>query len=212
MYEESELIPISALQHFVFCQRQCALIFIEGIWDDNALTMQGTNLHRRAHTPGIESHPELKKIFDMPLRSLKLGLVGRADVVIKDITGNYIPLEYKHGIPKIKEMDTVQLCAQALCLEEMTDKIINEGFLYYFGIKRRVNVIFSEQLRSQTLKVIKDTRQLFEDNKTPPPNFTKKCKSCSVNEYCLPETFDKKQKIETYLSRMLKNSCNDEIT
>ncbi len=205
MYDESELIPISALQHFVFCPRQCALIFIEGIWKDNSLTVQGTNLHRRVHTPGLESRLNVRKIFDMPLRSLTLGLIGMADVVMKDRNGSYIPLEYKHGRPKMKEMDTVQLCAQTLCLEEMTGKIIDKGFIYYFGTRKRIDVVFDRKLRDQTLKTIEKVRNLFQNHQTPLPVFSTKCKSCSLVDQCLPSTIEKSQKVQSYLLKMTEN-------
>ncbi len=211
MYEESELIPISALQHFAFCPRQCALIFLEGIWKDNSLTMQGTNLHRRAHTSGLESRPNIHRMFNMPLRSLRLGLIGISDVVMKDRSGSYIPLEYKHGRPKMKEMDTIQLCAQALCLEEMMGKIIDKGYIFYFGTRKRIEVIFDEKLRDQTLKTIEEVRNLFQSNETPLPVFSTKCKSCSLVDQCLPSTIEKPQKVQSYLFKILENDREGDL-
>jgi CRISPR-associated exonuclease Cas4 len=204
MFSESDLIPISALQHFVFCPRQCALIHLEGSWDENVLTVQGENLHRKAHLPGVENRPGLKKTFDMPLRSLKFGIVGKADVVLKYDEKTYVPLEYKHGKPKVKEMDTVQVCAQALCLEEMNGVKIEKGLIYYFGIKKRIEFSIDDDLRSKTANVIKKVRELFESSITPPPVYSKRCKSCSLYDECLPELFQKPKKVGVYMSRVFE--------
>ncbi len=209
MFSESDLIPISALQHFVFCPRQCALIHLERSWDENVLTVQGENLHRKAHLPGVETRPNLKKTFDMPLRSLKFGIVGKADVILKFDEKTYVPLEYKHGKPKVKEMDTVQVCAQALCLEEMKGITIEKGLIYYFGIKKRIEVVIDDALRAKTIETIKGVRNLFENGKTPSPLYSKRCKSCSLYDECLPELFQKPKKVGAYMSRMLEENSKD---
>lgn len=206
MYEESDLMPVSALQHFVFCPRQCALIHIEGAWEENVLTVQGKNLHRRAHTPGVESRPGLRKIFDMPIRSMKHGLIGKTDLVLKTDEDGYMPMEYKHGRPKIKEMDTVQLCAQAICLEEMTGTKVEKGYIYYFGTQRRMEVAFGETLRKQTFDAVEGLRKLLDGRITPPPVYSKKCESCSLEEECLPDLLQKPQKIGAYIAKMMDDS------
>jgi len=209
MYIESDLIPISSLQHFVFCPRQCALAYIENVWDENVLTVQGENLHRKAHLPGVETRPGLKKTFDMPLRSLNFGIVGKADVILKFDESTYVPLEYKHGKPKVKEMDTVQLCAQALCLEEMKGITIEKGLIYYFGIKKRVEVAIDNELRYKTVKAIEGVRKLFETDKTPLPIYSKRCKSCSLYNECLPRLLQKPKKVGAYMLRMLTDKSED---
>ena len=205
MYDESDLIPISALQHFIFCPRQCALAYMEGVWEENVLTAQGRLLHAKVHLPGVENRPGLRKIFDMPLRSLKHGIVGKTDVILKFDEYTYVPLEYKHGKPKVKEMDTVQLCAQALCLEEMKGIIIEKGLIYYWGIKRRVEVPFDDTLRNKTIDTIEKVRELFKSERTPTPIYSRKCKSCSLHDECIPEVLQNPKKIETYISRMIEN-------
>lgn len=210
MYDESDLIPISALQHFIFCPRQCALAYMEGVWEENILTAQGRILHDKAHLPGVENRPGLKKIFDMPLRSLKYGIVGKADVILKFDECTYVPLEYKHGKPKVKEMDTVQVCAQALCLEEMKGITIERGLIYYWGIKRRVEVLFDSTLRSKTIDTIKEVKELFESGKTPAPIYSKRCKSCSLHDACMPEVLQNPKKVEVYISHMLEKQQEGE--
>ena len=204
VYAESDLIAVSALQHFIFCPRQCALIHLEQAWEENVLTAQGRNLHDRAHSETVETRPDCRRIFGLPLRSLELGLSGQCDCVLETPEGGMIPLEYKRGRPKVKEMDTVQLCAQALCLEEMTGKPVEEGFIYYFRIRKRLHVGFDGLLRDKTLRTISDTRAMLESRKTPLPVFTKRCESCSMEDICMPETLSKKRRVESYIERMLK--------
>lgn len=202
MYSESDLIAISALQHFVFCPRQCALIHLEQVWQENGLTAEGRNLHERAHSDQAETRPGCRRIFGMPLRSLELGLTGVGDVVMQTPEG-FVPLEYKRGKPKLKEMDTVQLCAQALCLEEMTGQSVREGFLYYFRIRKRLHVLFDAELRGFTLKTIRDTRAMFESGVTPAPVYTKRCESCSLKGECLPELIGKRRNVRDYIDTMV---------
>ena len=204
MYPESDLISISALQHYIFCPRQCALIHLEQVWVENAQTAHGRNLHERAHSGLEESRPDCKKTFGMPVCSLEIGLVGQCDCVLEDADGSLTPLEYKRGKPKMKDMDTVQLCAQTLCIEEMTGKKIAEGFIYYFGIKKRQKVALDDKLRDLTLKTVESIRQMFDAGQTPAPVYSKRCDSCSLNEICLPGTLEKKKSAGEYISRMIE--------
>jgi CRISPR-associated exonuclease Cas4 len=209
MVPESELIMLSALQHYVFCPRQCALIHIEQIWEENGLTAEGRGLHDRAHSESAESRPDCRRIFGMPLRSLELGITGKSDVVMETPEGVFIPLEYKRGKPKVKEMDTVQLCGQALCLEEMTGKPIQEGYIYYFRIRKRLHVLFDQALRDFTIRTISETRAMLEGGKTPLPVYSKRCESCSLNDLCRPELIQKKLDINDYLDRMLSKELSE---
>jgi CRISPR-associated exonuclease Cas4 len=209
MYPESDLISISALQHYIFCPRQCALIHLEAAWEENSLTAQGRGLHERAHSSTDETRPDCRRIFGMPVHSLKLGLAGQCDCVMEAPDGKMTPLEYKRGRPKIKEMDTVQLCAQALCLEEMTGQHIDEGFIYYFRIKKRLHVLVNDVLRSLTLKTIVECRDMIGKGITPPPVYSKKCVSCSLRELCMPEIMEKHKKVNQYIDRMIKKDMSD---
>ena len=196
--DPDDLIMLSALQHFVFCERQCALIHIEQIWSENLFTAEGRIMHERVDTENRESRGKVRIEFGMPLRSLRLGLTGRADVVEfhrKD-DGTWIPfpVEYKRGKPKPGNCDRVQLCAQALCLEEMMDVEIPEGALFYGQTRHRHDVTFDKALRDETENAAVQLRRLMESAVTPPPVYSKKCESCSLYEICLPKMNRKARK------------------
>ena len=173
IYSEDDLVMISALQHFLFCPRQCALIHIEQQWSENRLTAEGRILHERVHTAGKESRRCLRVEYDVPIRSLWLGVAGRADIVEFHLQANGtwlpLPVEYKRGRPKKDDTDRVQLCAQALCLEEMLSCTIPEGALYYGQAKRRSTVIFDQALRSAVITAAQGVHDLLAANRTPPP-------------------------------------------
>ncbi len=206
LFQEDDLLMISALQHLLFCPRQCALIHIEQLWLENRLTAEGKIMHERVHKPGSESRSTKRIEYDLPLRSMKLGITGRADVVeFHKIDNSWIPypVEYKRGKPKRDHSDTVQLCAQAMCIEEMTDVSIQAGALYYGKKHRRTEIIFEDKLRELTSKSITKLHRLIASGTTPKPKYSKKCHNCSFEEICLPSTFVKKRTVKNYLSRML---------
>ena len=205
-FTEDDLLMLSALQHLLFCPRQCALIHIEQLWVENRLTAEGKILHERVHKAGRHSRKDKKIEYDLPLRSLKLGLSGRADVFefYKTETGwQPFPVEYKRGKPKNDNSDKVQLCAQALCLEEMLDMVIEKGALFYGKTHRRLNVEFDDTLRSVTIDAASKLHALFESGKTPKPEYSKKCHNCSFEALCLPKVMTKNKKVGSYLERML---------
>lgn len=205
MYSEDDLVMISALQHLLFCPRQCALIHIEQQWAENRLTAEGKILHERVHSTGSESRRKIRIEFDLPIRSLHLGLIGRADIVEFHLLDNGIwqpfPVEYKRGLPKKDDSDRVQLCAQALCLEEMLNCEVAEGALYYGQKKRRQNILFDTKLRKITTDTAKKLHDLLDSNRTPPPEYAKKCESCSFISQCLPKIAGKK-KVANYLKKI----------
>jgi CRISPR-associated exonuclease Cas4 len=204
-YGEDDLVMISALQHLIFCPRQCALIHIEQQWAENRLTAEGRILHERVHSVGGESRSKVHIEFDLPIRSLRLGLIGRADIVEFHLRDSGIwqpyPVEYKRGRPKKDRSDEVQLCAQAICLEEMLDRDVPEGALYYGQKKRRQNVSFDERLRQATIETAGALHALLRSNITPPPEYGEKCESCSFISQCLPKISGRK-KVSSYLKRM----------
>ncbi len=206
MYSEDDLRMISALQHLLFCPRQCALIHIEQQWTENRLTAEGRILHERVHSAGKESRRTVKIEFDVPIRSLKLGLIGRTDVVEFHLQ-DYdcwlpFPVEYKRGRPKKDNSDRVQLCAQAICLEEMLDVQINSGALYYGTKKRRIEIIFDSSLRQITAETAEKLHELLNSRITPPPKYSPGCESCSFIDTCLPKTAGKKKRVSTYIERI----------
>ncbi len=208
MYAEDDLLMLSALQHFLFCPRQCALIHIEQLWLENRLTAEGRILHERVHTAAKESRRKIRVEFDMPIRSLELGLIGRADVVEIRLEDNGVwqpyPVEYKRGRPKKDDSDRVQLCAQALCLEEMLSVEVPAGALYYGKKKRRTEVAFDKKLRQTTRETAQALHELFNNQQTPPPQYSRRCDNCSFVELCLPKTVGKKNRVANYMKRMTR--------
>ena len=199
MYAEAELIPISALQHFVVCPRQCALIHLEGVWIEDARTAKGRVEHERVDRGGAETRGPLRRAYGVPLRSLRLGLTGKADVVefLAAPDGGPerpFPIEHKRGRPKIGDEDRVQLCAQALCLEEMLGVAVPVGALFYGRTRRRAEVAFDEALRRRTEAVAAEVRALFAASATPPPPAVAPCKSCSLLIACRPDAFPSRRR------------------
>jgi len=205
-YSEDDLIPLSALQHLIFCERQCALIHVEQVWVENLFTAEGRIMHDRVDTGNRESRGKIRIEYGMPLRSLRLGLIGKADVVefhlLKEKWQPF-PVEYKRGKPKKDNCDKVQLCAQALCLEEMLNIEIPKGALFYGKTRRRQDVLFDKKLRQETEKAAKQVHELISSGKTPKPVYAKKCESCSFVGLCLPKTIEKNRSVNHYLQKAI---------
>ena len=175
-FAEDDLVPISALQHMLYCPRQCALIHVERLWTENAYTAEGRLLHGRADSGGLERRRGTRIDRGVPLRSLRLGLFGVADVVELRAGGQPYPIEYKRGRPKAHRADEAQLCAQALCLEEMLGVTVPEGALFYGAERRRTVVPFDEELRSLTERLAFETRQMLAVGKTPQAEYERYCR------------------------------------
>src|SRR5208283_3494677 len=212
MYNIDDLIQLSSLQHYAFCPRQCALIHVEQVWAENRLTAEGRIMHEHVHDEGDESRGDVRIERGASLRSLRLGLIGKADVVEyhrhADGTWQAFPVEYKRGKPKIDHSDKVQLCAQALCLEEMLNASIPAGALFYGKTRRRLDVNFDEALRLETEAAAIKTHELIDAGLTPAPLYAKRCESCSLMAECMPKTIQKKRSVESYLKRMLDETEN----
>jgi CRISPR-associated exonuclease Cas4 len=209
-YLEDDLLPISALQHLVFCERQCALIHVEQAWDENRFTAEGRIMHERVHEVGEESRGNVRIARGVSLRSLRLGLIGKADVVEfhREEGGKWrpFPVEHKRGKPKPDESDKIQLCAQALCLEEMLGADVPSGALFYGRTRHRLDVGFDEALRKETERAAEQLHELIGSGITPKPVYnTKKCNSCSLMDRCLPQVLWKKRTVRGYLTQMLKD-------
>lgn len=195
-----DAIMLSALQHFVFCRRQWALIHLEQIWLENERTVDGRIMHQRAHDEKqIEKRGDLLIVRGIRVHSFSLNAVGVCDVVefhrnsngisLPDYEGLWhpYPVEYKRGSPKSHDADELQLCAQALCLEEMLLVNIPEGSLYYGETKRRVRVAFTPEMRERVRELILEMHQYTKSGYTPRPKPTKGCNACSLQEVCLPK-------------------------
>ena len=186
------IISLSALQHYAFCPRQCALIHNEQVWAENFLTAQGRVLHERVDSGEPETRKGVRFERSVHVSTERLGVSGILDLVEHELaTGALKPVEYKRGRPKTEHCDEIQLCAQALCLEEMTGKAVAEGALWYQQTRHREPIIFSAELRAETIKVIEQVHQLLESGTTPSAIYGKHCKACSLLDICQPQLLTK---------------------
>jgi CRISPR-associated exonuclease Cas4 len=224
MFDEDSLLPLSALQHLLFCERQAALIHVERLWAENPLTVEGRQLHERVDGAVGESRGDMRLARALPLRSLRLGLVGKADLVelhrvspgdpagpgavLPGVSGAWhpFPVEYKRGRPKVHHADWVQLCAQALCLEEMLQTSVPAGALFYGQTRRRQDVAFDDALRRETTEAAARLHRLFHSGVTPPPVREPKCDRCSLFDLCLPDA--PSHSARRFLDRLLREDVD----
>lgn len=185
-YAEDDLIPLSALQHLLFCERQCALIHTERLWEENQFTAEGRIMHSRTDEPVTEMIDGTKVARALRIRSFKLGVVGVCDVV-EFQNGIPTPVEYKRGKPKSHRADEVQVCAQAMCLEEMLDVGVQEAYLFYGRTRRRHHVVLDDELRDLTEDIADRCHDLIVSGETPAPQYERrKCSACSLALLCMP--------------------------
>lgn len=217
--EPSEFLSLSGIQHFAYCPRQWALIHLEKQWIENVYTMDGKHLHEHVHNPNFfEARGDRLVARSVPLISYVLGLYGVSDVVefhtsmgagiiLKGYPGKWkpVPVEYKRGKPKKDIIDEVQLCAQAICLEEMLSINIEYGYFFYGLTKHRSKVLFSHVLRDEVRELAEEMQYLFDKQITPKAlENTKKCKYCSLKPICFPELISKKDGVNRYIKKFLK--------
>lgn len=192
---EPDQIPLSALQHWHYCPRQCGLIHLEQVFDENVFTLRGQAVHAKVDKPGVETAKGVRVERALPLWHDELGLVGKSDVVEFLPSGVPYPVEYKHGsrnkAAEIAACDDIQLAAQAICLEAMLGKPVAEGALYYATSKRRRVVPITVQLRADVVQTVQAVRQMLTSSKLPPvlaPELAaKRCKGCSLMDRCQPQ-------------------------
>lgn len=215
-YKEGDYLLISGIQHFVFCRRQWALIHIEQLWSENFFTIDGQIKHDKVDNGDVfESRNNTRIIRSMPIVSHKLKIQGKCDVVeLKpDDDGFYFskykekysvyPIEYKRGKPKIDESDVMQLLAQAMCLEEMLGLEIKEGACFYFETRRREQVFFTEDLRNRLVNIVNEMNNYYDRRYTPRVKKSRKCRSCSLKNLCLPE-LDGTISVSQYMEKRIK--------
>ena len=216
MYGEEDFLMLSGIQHFAFCRKQWAMIHIEQQWAENYRTTAGELMHKKAHdAASFEKRGDLLIIRGMRISSRNLGLSGQCDVVefhqdengvsLFGYDGKWkpIPVEYKRGTPKENNADELQLCAQAMCLEEMLQVYVQDGYLYYGENRRRSHVDFTDSLREEVRNAAKEMHELFQRGYTPNVKPTKKCKACSLENLCLPK-LQKTVKVREYIEKGIK--------
>lgn len=213
---EDDLIPISALQHALFCKRQYALIHIERLWEENRFTAEGKVLHERVDDVHHESRKNCREEFGLAVRSMRYGLVGKCDLVEfeKHQDGTYktiIPVEFKRGRKKADDYDLVQLCAQGLCLEEMFRVEIEAGQIYYLQEHRRTSVLMDEALRTKTIGLIETIMDIRSSGKTPAAEYEKeKCDRCSLVDLCMPRSMMRRSSVNRYIKDSMRKMISDE--
>jgi CRISPR-associated exonuclease Cas4 len=207
-WSDDELLSLSALQHILFCPRQCALIHVEQIWIENKYTAEGRIMHEKVDRGGEQARGKVRIEYGLHLKSNALGVTGRADVVEfhhrKGQNWQPYPVEYKRGKPKKDHSDEVQLCAQALCLEEMYGADLKEGALFYGKTRRRKTVVFDCDLRQITMDAAVSLHEMIKKRITPEPVYSSKCDACSFVDFCLPQVIGKQRSVKNYINRMLR--------
>ncbi|MDR3707406.1 MAG: CRISPR-associated protein Cas4 [Capsulimonadaceae bacterium] len=189
MFPDHEYVPISALEHYSYCPRQCALIHAERVYDENVFTLRGNRMHERADERSTRIENGVRVERALPLWSDALGLAGVADIVEFHDDGAVLPVEYKPGSRPVALHDDIQLCAQAMCLEEMLGIHVAEGALFSGERKRRRTVEFSRDLRDLTRELIEEVRAMMKNGGALPPAVSDaRCENCSLREACMPET------------------------
>jgi CRISPR-associated exonuclease Cas4 len=207
--DESDLLPLSALQHFLFCPRQCALIHVEQVWAENRFTAEGNILHSKTDHVASEIRRGVKTVTAMPIRSFRLGVFGIADVVeLERSDGRWrpFPVEYKRGKPKAHRADEVQLCAQGLALEEMFEVDITEGALFYGAERRRTRVTFDADLRALTIRVAVETHTMIASGRVPTADYERKrCDACSLIDVCRPKSLGRRNSVAEWLDHQIED-------
>lgn len=223
---DDNLVMISALQHYLFCRRQCALIHLERLWTENYLTATGRVLHKHVDERESETRKSFKQACALRLVSKRLGIIGVADMVefyeeqsecnedgmrvaarLNGRKGFWrpFPVEYKRGKPKAHRADEVQLCAQAFALEEMLNVVIPEGALFYGETRKRLSVVFDAELRALTQEVADGVHNLLDSGITPPPVYEKHCAACSMVDDCFPKIMDLHKSAKQWLQQEMES-------
>jgi len=231
LYSEDDLLPLSRLSDMEFCERRAALHLLERVWEDNVHTAGGTLLHQSVHaTQGTESRADVRIARGLWVRSLRLGLSGKPDVVefhrvpseegipagpattgLPGVDGRWrpFPVEYKPGHTKYQPSFRIQLCAQAMCLEEMLGVFIERGALYYGKSRRRMEVVLDEALRQATVRLAERLHELVASGQTPPAVYTKRCDQCSLLDICQPKSVRPSHSAQRYLARTVQRVLED---
>lgn len=187
---DTDYIPIASLNQYSYCPHRCWRMFCAGEFIDNQYTIEGTTLHDRVHTLGESHREETWQIRAIWLKSEQYKLIGKSDLIESE-SGQLYPVEYKRGHKGEWDNDELQVCAQALCLEEMSGQTINQGYIYYAHSHQRQPVEISSQLREDAIATIQAVTTLLQTGQIPPPIYTQRCKGCSLSSQCLPQVVNK---------------------
>lgn len=207
MEDDDLLVPLSALEHWSYCRRQCGLIHLENLWAESGRTAEGRVLHERVDLPGMEQRPGMRMARALELKSAHHHLVGKADMVVFYDDPAYprisrpFPVEYKRGVKNTFRHAELQLCAQGLCLEEMLGVPVPAGALYFGASRRRREVPFTLELRADTLQVTREILDMLISQRTPPSEAGAKCAECSLRDLCMPDLPDRSE-LTSYLEGM----------
>jgi CRISPR-associated exonuclease Cas4 len=205
MFDEDQLLPLSALQHWLYCPRQCALIHLEQVWAENKFTAEGQVLHHKAHEGTDESKGGVRITRSLSVRSFILGIAGQCDIVEFHADGRVVPVEYKRGKPKSHRADEVQICAQAMCLEEMLGVTITSGCLFYGEKKRRTVIEFDAPLRQLVTETATALHAMIASRATPLAEYeARRCDACSLIELCQPKAMRFKRGAQAWFASNLK--------
>lgn len=194
------IVLLSALEHYMYCPRQCALIHVDGLWADNAHTIAGTRSHKRVDTAPSRTERGRRVLRGVPLYSEVHGLSGRADAIEVQPDESYVPVEYKSGTRHGMAAE-IQLCAQALCLEEMQGVSIPHGFVWYAGPRKKALVELNHDLRERTLEVVEQVRAQLVTGKLPPAVWDQRCRECQLEPTCMPQVIFSPEQVLAYVSR-----------
>ncbi|VAW87124.1 CRISPR-associated RecB family exonuclease Cas4 [hydrothermal vent metagenome] len=212
---EPQTLMLSALQHYAYCPRQFALIHIEQAWADNRFTAEGNILHERVDSGVAEQRKDTRYERGVMLKSERFKLTGKMDLleIEQGDPPNYLPVEYKRGKPKIEDWDRVQVCAQALCIEEMRDTRVSEGAIWYWEVRRRETIQIDDALRATTVAAIDAAHAILASGKTPPPtDKIKRCRACSLVDLCEPGAFRQDHSsayVEAIFSELMGSESNE---
>ena len=208
MNPAEEQVLISALNQYLYCPRRCALIHVEGVFNENAYTLEGRFGHEHADLPGYETKPSGRIVRGLPIFCRRLGLVGKADIVefhrAEDGGETPYPVDYKRGPRRKWANDDAQLCAQALCLEEMTGRPVPAGAIFHAASKRRREVAFTPELRALTEDAVRKVRDMLASATVPPAAASPRCDGCSLRPMCLPEIVSNPAKVARYNAALYK--------
>lgn len=202
-WHDDDLVMISALEHWSYCPRQCALIHLEQTYDENLYTLRGNRVHRNAHDPGQESGDGVRTVRGLPLWSDRIGLIGKADIVEWHGTTPY-PVEYKSGKRRDWVHEVIQLCAQAVCLEEMLDVSVPGGAIYYHDSRRRQEIVFTAQHRSSVDEATMDVREMLRGDRLPPAYDDARCPNCSLIDACQPLLSKQPARIRAFYAELFR--------